>query len=735
VLFHYKKGAAPVCVFSAKDGRLRMKFLTQTGIILLLLSVVSSAVSADTLKKYDEDNSFKVEIADEETSSDGKHRESEKVIIVTADRLGRGLTEIPLSASVVNKKKIEENVYTTVADLLDDTPGFSQVYDYHSPLVLRGTTSAKMIVLKDGNRCFSSMPQGFMGQNVNLYDINRIEVIRGPGSVIYGSGATTGIINIIGCDIFREKGVRSGLGTSYSTNANEMMGLGMFGWNTGNFAIQLNGRWRDADNMHYGGGKEAINSYHEDKDFSVKTGYRFSEKHKLIAESSVHIGGPWGKPQGFNRDETLVVKNKNDNTVHASLSYTGEEVGFFKDIRVSAYYDYETRDYYKNMYNVSGNLFKVKETNYEDQYGGGNILTSISAGSHFISTGADGYIFKIWSPEKETDYQNSTTADSDGAQGAGIQSIGFFAQDRWQMFKKFHVLYGLRFDVAQVNEGANYTGDSEKKELRTALSGNTGLVYNPTKKSSVTFNAGRAFRMPNAIDMFSERATCAGNVVGNPDLEPEYSWNFDLGYRGKYRGLEWDLAVFSNFYNDMIVKGANSAGDIMYGNTAKARIMGTEAALSYRFRDLFARGMDLKPGMTCYYYMGDDFTDNGNQWNLFSSGEKMTGIPPFRIKTHIRYMYMADMFNVFLEFELDHVFAKNRLPEKIPGGLPWTNEDIDSYTLFHLTAGLRLFDLLGTDEVKLNIKMHNLFDNKYNPFGSWIPAKGRDIRIMLSTMF
>ncbi|NCC95124.1 MAG: TonB-dependent receptor, partial [Opitutae bacterium] len=68
-------------------------------------------------------------------------------------------------------------------------------------------------------------------------------------------------------------------------------------------------------------------------------------------------------------------------------------------------------------------------------------------------------------------------------------------------------------------------GAAEQQEKRYAVSGNAGLIYNINRYSILAFNAGRAFRMPDASDMFTERATCSGVLSPNPALRPEYSWN------------------------------------------------------------------------------------------------------------------------------------------------------------------------------------------------------------------
>ncbi len=381
------------------------------------------------------------------------------------------------------------------------------------------------------------------------------------------------------------------------------------------------------------------------------------------------------------------------------------------------------------------NVYSDTVVEYENKVYGGNILASVDLGINSLSFGGDGFVRKLWSPQKTIDYLNNTTKDyDDGSQGAGTSSVGMFVQDRLSIRKDFSVIAGARFDRAEVFEGDNPSGDKERKEKRYAVSGNAGLVYSVTGFSSLTLNAGRAFRMPDASDMFSERTTCSGVLAANPDLEPEYSWNFDIGYRGKYKGFEWDVALFSNIYEDLIIKVVDpddSTQDIK-DNSAKARIMGGEVSLAWKIRDFISKGMSLKPGVSAAYARGDSFDSTSDSWNIFSSGDALTGIPPVSIRAFVRYEYMSDLFNYFFEVENDTSLEKSRIPDQLDES-PWNNEDIPAYGLVNIVTGISLFDTLGLSEIKLNIKVLNLLDHKYYPFGSHIYGRGRDFKLFLST--
>ena len=166
-------------------------------------------------------------------------------------------------------------------------------------------------------------------------------------------------------------------------------------------------------------------------------------------------------------------------------------------------------------------------------------------------------------------------------------------------------------------------------------------------------------------------------------------------------------------------------------NEDRARIMGGELVISYIIKNAFMDGLDVKPGFFAAYCMGDSFDNRGSQWDITSSGDPVSGIPPASIKPNVRCSYMSDGYNCFLEFASEISLKKTRLPAEASESA-WSNEEVDAYALFNITAGIRLFDVAGLDELKFNLAVNNITDRKYYPFGSYIPGKGRDIRLFMS---
>ena len=102
-------------------------------------------------------------------------------VIVSATRYELSKNKLSKSAVIVSQRDIKDNLFSNMIDVLATTPGFTQVWEYHSPILLRGLNSKRLIILKDGNRRIGTFPGGYFAQDMNIYDLKKIEIIKGPG--------------------------------------------------------------------------------------------------------------------------------------------------------------------------------------------------------------------------------------------------------------------------------------------------------------------------------------------------------------------------------------------------------------------------------------------------------------------------------------------------------------------------------------------------------------------------
>ena len=596
--------------------------------------------------------------------------------------------------------------------------------------------SNRLIVMKNGNRRIGTFPGGYFAQDINIYEAKKIEIIKGPGSVIYGSGAISGIINIITPDPYEKDIISSKIISGYGSNNNEFLEAANFCYKRQNFGISVSGKYRTTNEYIYGNGITAKNSNVQDTDLSVDMGYKFSETHNATLHVDFH-SGDWGKPRGFNGLGKYFTQIRNEEEgLHTAISYSYIPNAFVNSLHFNLFYDNGSRDYYNYKYStITGKKSTLDIVHYKDNYGGFRLFTILSpASSLTVTTGIDGYIFSLDNPSETIDFYNNTSGWINGYENAGQSSIGVFINNEWTLSKLFMISAGIRYDNAVVYEGTTQK-QLERNEKRDAFSGNLGIVYSFDENNHLSFNIGRAFRMPITEELFTTVVSCKGTKQGNPNLNPEYSWNFDLGLRGNLLNnkLTYDISLFHDLLDDYISEVAallNEDIDFTYNNI-DARISGGEFSTSYCFNGVFTPSNNLYTELGATYQYGVNISEAEDDSPLF-------GIPPFKLHLNFKYHGLINDYWIsgyFLKFETEYAAEQNRvaqIPVGTDGG-PWGYEPSESHLVFNMSLGLNMNALPGYPKIRIIAK--NLFDTNYNPFGSYIPAMGRNIKLLVSFNF
>ncbi len=651
-------------------------------------------------------------------------------IIVSASLYEQSKCAIPKATNIISQRNIKNNFNSNLIDVLSTTPGFTQVWEYHSPIILRGMNSNRLLIMKNGSRRIGTFPGGYFGQDMNIYNLKKIEIVKGPGSVIYGSGAISGIINVIGFEPFGKDESKVNILSGYGSNNNEFLEVVNACYKKENYGLQVNGKFRKTGDFVYGNGETANNSDVEDRDLSLSAGFRLSPTQTLKLNADYHYGD-WGKPRGFNGSTKAFTKIRNEeNNLHSDINYTFKPQGMLEQISVNLYIDNSKRDYYKSKYSNFGVLTECERTKYSSIYGGGRAFAVLNVTEKSkLTVGTDGYIFDIDMPV-ETLEPYQAPYDKMTYYGSGMQNIGAFIRDETNFGEKVKIVAGIRYDYAKVIPG-ECPADSvvQDDETRPAFSGNVGAVYSINSQTHISANIGRAFRLPIAQEMFTETNTCAGVSVGNPELEPEYSWNFDLGIRGylSENHLNYDLALFYNNLDNYIKKVPSTEEniDFTYENT-DAVIYGGELSASYRFDNI------LKAGNTLNAFLGASYV-----YGIDKAGEEdvpLFGIPPFKTTLDLNYRGLLNKFCItgyYVKFQSEYAAQQDRVasvPEGTDPG-PWGYEACDAHTTFNFSIGLNSNALPFHPKLRFTIK--NLLDNDYQPFGSYIPAMGRNFKTTL----
>lgn len=634
-----------------------------------------------------------------------------------------------VSAYTTSEQEIEEVTPRNISELLQNQSGFTNNSGYQSALTMRGLSGKLLVVLRNGTRRFSSYPAGFMSHTINVYDLERIEVEKGASSVIYGSGAIAGVINLIDKSPFDQSGLNAKITMGYGSVNSEKNILASGGWSNGKFAGRVGLRYRYADNYTYPDGSIAENSFYTDKDAFVTAGYKISENQKVVFTADFHDGGPWGKPVGFNGSNYTRVQTDDEISNNYALKYAVSSNGLFSNSELNVFYSDEKRDLVKSYYTAAGYMPSYVETTYfSDHYYGFNLKSSFRFNEWYSATvGAESYFFNISTPVDAIDYIYEVEYSKRVSYNAHSLTSGIFAENRFDINNKLQSVLGLRFNYATINEGDAYSDLREPREQsKEAFSGNFALKYRVDYKNLLKLNIARSFRMPETTELYSDNFSSNGIIYANPDLLPEYSNSFDICYRFKSNVVEVEVSPFLWLMNNMITKEELSGTvgtNYTYVNIGKTRIYGGEINASFTSYQLLSETDKITLQVGAAYLNGTDVTNISTYWD---SGTPLNYVPPLNFRLNVHYsLTINDSVDLYFQARSTYYREQTRL-----GDDPYATP---AYLLLGCNVGV---DLLKYKlRPKVNIAVNNLLNREYYPYLSYLPAEGRDIRIFLTFNF
>ncbi|KXJ42643.1 MAG: outer membrane siderophore receptor [Alcanivorax sp. Nap_24] len=524
-------------------------------------------------------------------------------VTVTASGHAQQLEDAPASISVITREQIEQRYYQDATDALRDIPGViitgGGSGDRGNDIVIRGMPSQYTLILVDGKPVSTreTRPNGSAGFEQDwlppLQSIERIEVVRGPMSTLYGSDAIGGVINVITRKVAEEWGGAVQLDTIIQDDSRSGdIQQGNFSLSgpllADKLGLQVYGRASSRQEDRFVDGFEEKNLKNlnarlsftptDNQDFTLEAGQTKQDRRSLIGYSAPATGCRGGCTDSDNEYTREVL----------ALSHTGR-------------WDFGTTDSYVQREEAENLTREMKVTNTSAK-------TALVAplGDHLLTVGAN---FEKEELSDRTSNQISNRTDVDASKWA------LFAEDEWMLPGNVSVTGGVRLD-----DDENYGS-----HVSPRLYGVWGMAPRWTLKGGVS----TGFRSPSLREITPDwgQVSRGGDVYGNPDLEPETSVNKELGlYFNAGRDLQANVTVFHNDFKDKITRiacppsvcpgGPNQFGsDPTYRvNVDEAVTRGVEAAVS----TTLARTLDLTLSYT--------YTDSEQQSGEYE-GEPLNQVP------------------------------------------------------------------------------------------------------------
>lgn len=594
-------------------------------------------------------------VTSEKAIADDKDLETDTVH-VSASRVDKELLDVPMSVSVVTKEQIERSPASTVADLLKDVPGVqiqSSGTNGLKRVLIRGEDARRTLILIDGQKVSEQKSMDGPAILIDPSIIERIEVIRGPASVLYGSEAMGGVLNII-----TKKGgtkpIQGQAGLAYDGSTGGFSeNLSLFG-NYEGWKYRISGSNQYHHNLQTPDG-EAYHSNYKQQQISAFLSYDFSDQFTVGASydkfySEIMAGSVDMRPDQFYVDMDPWEREK------VAVFAEGKNLtNWLPRLRFDAFWQNNHKYMLNHVNSKDDTGTGPNMNNYANNrlYSLGiNLQADWQLGeNNYLITGYEYHRDQL-DANSSVDMQLDVYSSIMGAMRhimdqhyfadrdfAGLQTThAVFAQLESKLPLDFTLNLGARNTWVNSSMSKAQGWKSGSRTMRTPPFftpsttpideeenvGETGSEWDsrPVFNASImwsgidnmTLRAGwsQGFRVPGLEERFLQSSMGGGTVLPNPSLKPEFSNNFEIGARYSAKGLNLDIAAFYSIANDYISSQKVTTDVSQFVNVSKANTHGIEISASY----------DLPYGFTPYTtltYLRREL-DFGNGFKTWNSG-------------------------------------------------------------------------------------------------------------------
>ncbi len=681
---------------------------------------------------------------------------------VTATRDLREVFKTPTPVSVVDSTTLAERSPGNVTDLFVDLPGLdvNGIGPTQSRPVIRGLLGQRILLLEDGIRLNNSRRQQDFGEIPSiaaLEALGRVEVVRGPASVLYGTDAIGGAVNLITrqpAASLSGTTVRGTFGYRYRSAGGQQRPWGLASGTVGRFNWLAFGSYLDAGlykapSGSFGGltlsqATKVRGSGVTDNNLAFQAGYAISETQQVSARYERYSAFDQGFGYVANSDVQPLDPNSPPPTINityptqyvdkVSGTYTGKGLGLpiADRLDVTTYYMTNNRTLDLNIFipfgagTPPGAGLVAVTNNYTSMATWGARIEAAKAiaGRHLLTYGLDGFRDR----SENLDHQVQTVVGFGPPQevlnstvpqvpDATFRSLGAFAQLDLHPTQRLNLIAGARVqDIkAETRATQGITAPPVADDRKTVV-GTLNLGYELTEHVSLIGSVGRGFRAPNLVERFFTGATPEGSGFQKqtPDLKPETSLNVDLGVRLRARRGSLEVFGFRNQLYDGI--SIRPTGDTVQGlaeyenvNVDRIRYLGLEA----NGRLVLGAGFSSTAHFTVFDSKDVEDPSNpvGSSYGLRVGGE-------------VRYDHRSG--RLWVAGGIRHNGSQKDITVSSAVGQP-----VPSFTVFDARAGARLFRAGRTDH-NVSVTVANLGNRLYSEASNtsfFRPAAGRSVAV------
>lgn len=497
-------------------------------------------------------------------------------IIVTATRYPQHLKDIPAHSSLLTSSKMKDFHFLSLGEALKDFTagemGFSGCLGQVQTLSLRNHSSSQVLFLLEGRR-LNYLPNGiFNSSDLSLGNLEKVEIVRGPLSSLYGANALGGVVNLIPSTPVKRSlssSVLYGDDDTFVSTLDFGLGVEDFRMNSG------------LERKHSGGDRE--NSDYSALFFHSTFLYRLTTDTELklylsTQDDDLGLPGPVPDPSNVpafgNSSVSSLFDHQRDKNLSLDFTFSSrtaressESRPAGREISVRLFFDRRRMDYF-TRYDYLG---QVDETySYLTRSLGGFAQCSFSLmEKNRITVGMD-YSADRLEAERESFYVSSQTGSSESWSPSST-ALGLWGNSSWKL-RRLTFLLGGRYDLPS--------------NFEKMFSPNAGLIYHLSEGLSLKLNYGKAFRAPTFNDLYWPDG-------GNEDLKPEKGESFEAGLVFSGRRISSQIFLFRRKVKNLISWQPLGENELWQPfNLDRSNSSGVEVELDFRVSDRLDCGLN-----------------------------------------------------------------------------------------------------------------------------------------------
>jgi hemoglobin/transferrin/lactoferrin receptor protein len=699
--------------------------------------------------------------------------------VISASKVEEKKKDVAQKIQVLKSSELQFLNQSSMADVMSNS---GNVFVQKSQLgggspIIRGFETNKVLMVVDGIRMNNAIYRGGHLQNIITLDnsmMDRVEVVFGPGSVVYGSDAIGGVMSFTTknptLSSTDEILVKGGAYTRYfsaangfAANANVSVGSKRFASLTSftysNYGDLRQGAIRSPFVGNFGSRPwyveriNGVDSMMVNADTNLQIGSAYSQ-YDILQKFTFKQNDWMTHKLNFQLSNSSNIDRYDRLTLMSGGKPRFAEWYYGPQFRLLAAYTLELTNknkFYDNARIILG-YQSIEESRMDRRFKkdflnhriekldifsfNADFLKKIA--KHEIRYGMDAYLNKV----NSTAYTENIVVDTTGTLdtrypdgGSSMNSIAAYATHTWEITEKLILNDGLRFSnvglAAKFNDKTFFPFPFNSiNQNNSALNGNIGLIYMPSSKWRFTATGSTGFRAPNVDDLTKVFESIPGSiVVPNPTLKSEYSFSseigmnhffaksINIGLNGYYTLLQNALTVQNSLYNgqDSILFDGSLSQVMTTTNAGKANVYGIEAFISGKLGEYFSIIA------TVNYTRGRIKTD--------SIPYPLDHIPPVFGKVSLTYQAQKFKTELVINYsgwkrlEDYNLIGEDNYAYALPQGMPgW-------FTL-NLRVGYNI-----NKNLAIQAACENILDQNYRNFASNISAPGRNFILTLRGNF